>query len=285
MRKFIFIFLLITAALSYIFEVDELLVKKFTFFNDLKIAYINKAITFSSMVDQYIDQANTIEKLKIENNELKEYKILYEASKNQLNSLKEFLTNLDISESKPKIDLVKVISYIDYNDFTKVWLDQEIDEDTILGLISDNYSAGIVVNRNGRAVGLLNGSKDCSYAVFIGENKAPGIITSSENQDELQIKFIPVWSEINKGDEVITSGMDNIFFEGLKVGRVIEVTNLADMKIATVQPYVNVLKKKYFHTVRNSKKITTPVVENPFNKNDNQHTEKSKKEKSTSSNN
>lgn len=278
MRKFIFIFLLVTAALSYIFEVDELLVKKFTFFNDLKIAYINKAITFSSMVDQYIDQANTIEKLKIENNELKEYKILYEASKNQLNSLKEFLTNLDISESKPKIDLVKVISYIDYNDFTKVWLDQEIDEDTILGLISDNYSAGIVVNRNGRAVGLLNGSKDCSYAVFIGENKAPGIITSSENQDELQIKFIPVWSEINKGDEVITSGMDNIFFEGLKVGRVIEVTNLADMKIATVQPYVNVLKKKYFHTVRNNKKVTTSIENLPI-KNDNQHTEKTKKEK------
>ena len=39
--------------------------------------------------------------------------------------------------------------------------------------------------------------------------------------------------------------MDNIFFEGLKVGRIIEVTNLADMKIATVKPYVNVLKKNF----------------------------------------
>ena len=276
MRKFIFIFLFVTAALSYLFEIDELLVKKFTFFNDLKIAYINKVITLSSMGEQYIDQANTIERLKIENNELKEYKMLYEASKNQLNSLKEFLTNIDLSENKPKIELVKVISYINYNDFTKVWLDQKIDDDTILGLITDNYSAGIVVNRNGRAVGLLNGSKECSYAVFIGENKAPGIITSSENQDELQIKFIPVWSEINKGDEVITSGMDNIFFEGLKVGRVIEVTNLADMKIATVQPYVNVLKKKYFHTVRNNPKTATVVEPVPV-KNENQHLEKNKK--------
>jgi rod shape-determining protein MreC len=283
MRKFIFIFLFVIAALSYLFEIDELLVKKFTFFNDLKIAYINKVITLSCMSEQYVDQASTIERLKIENNELKEYKILYEASKNQLNSLKEFLTNIDISENKPKIDLVKVISYINYNDFTKVWLDQEIDDDTILGLITDNYSAGIVVNRNGRAVGLLNGNKECSYAVFIGENKAPGIITSSDEQNELQIKFIPVWSEINKGDEVITSGMDNIFFEGLKVGRVIEVTNLADMKIATVQPYVNVLKKKYFHTVRNDKK-TTPL-ENTPPKDEKQHTDKNKKEKSTSSSN
>jgi rod shape-determining protein MreC len=284
MRKFIFIFLFVTAALSYLFEIDELLVKKFTFFNDLKIAYINKVITFSSMSEQYIDQANTIERLKIENNELKEYKILYEASKNQLNSLKEFLTNVELSENKPKIELVKVISYINYNDFTKVWLDQKIDDDTILGLITDNYSAGIVVNRNGQAVGLLNGSKECSYAVFIGENKAPGIITSSENQDELQIKFIPVWSEINKGDEVITSGMDNIFFEGLKVGRVIEVTNLADMKIATVQPYVNVLKKKYFHTVRNNQKIAATIENLPI-KSENQHLEKNKKDKTTNSNN
>ncbi len=276
MRKFTFIFLFVTAALSYLFEIDELLVKKFTFFNDLKIAYINKVITLSSTTEQYIDQANTIERLKIENDELKEYKILYEASKNQLNSLKEFLTNIDLSENKPKIELVKVISYINYNDFTKVWLDQEIDDDTILGLITDNYAAGIVVSRNGRAVGLLNGNKECSYAVFIGENKAPGIITSSDNQDELQIKFIPVWSEINKGDEIVTSGMDNIFFEGLKVGRVIEVTNLADMKIATVQPYVNVLKKKYFHTVRNNKKVLNPL-ENTPSKDEKQHLEKSKK--------
>lgn len=252
MRKFIFIFLFIIAALSYLFQIDELLIKKFTFFNDFKITYIDKAINFSTSIEKYADQANTIQKLKNENNELKEYKILYETTYTQLNSLKEFLTNIDISEYKPKIELVKVISYINYNDFTKVWLDQKIDDDTILGLITDNYSAGIVVNKDGHAVGLLNGNKDCSYAVFIGENRAPGIITASDNQDELQIKFIPIWAQINKGDEVITSGMDNIFFEGLKVGRVEEVTNFADMKMAIVKPYVNVLKKKYFHTYKNN---------------------------------
>jgi rod shape-determining protein MreC len=62
------------------------------------------------------------------------------------------------------------------------------------------------------------------------------------------IKFIPIWSAITKGDEVITSGMDNIFFEGLKVGRITEITTLPDMKIATLKPYANVLEKKYFYT-------------------------------------
>ena len=262
MRKFIFTFLFIVAGLSYLFEMDELLIKKFAFFNDFKISYIDKAINFSSSIEKHIDQANTIQKLKNENNELKEYKILYETTYTQLNSLKEFLSNVDLSENKPKIELVKVLSYINYNDFTKVWLDKKVNDDAILGLITDSYSAGIVVNRNGHAVGLLNGNKECSYAVFIGENKAPGIVTAAENQDELQIKFIPIWAEINKGDEVITSGMDNIFFEGLKVGRVVEITNLADMKIATVKPYVNVLKKKYFHTYKNNLQFTNTILQN-----------------------
>ncbi|MDD2886794.1 MAG: rod shape-determining protein MreC [Aliarcobacter sp.] len=261
MRKFLFAFLFILAGLSYLFKIDELLVNKFAFFNDIKVSYIDKVINISNTIEKHFDQANTIEKLKAENSELKEYKILYATAQSQLNTLKEFLANVDIPENKAKIELVRVLSYINYNDFTKVWLDKRIEDESIFGLIADNYSAGIVVNKNGRAVGLLNGNKDCSYAVFIGEGKAPGIITASDNQDELQIKFIPIWANINKGDEVITSGMDNIFFEGLKVGRVTEVTNLADMKIATVKSYVNVLKKKYFYTYKSSGQFTNYNLE------------------------
>lgn len=273
MRKFIFVFLFIIAGLSYLFKIDELLVNKFAFFNDIKISYINKVINISTTIEKHFDQANTIEKLKAENSELKEYKILYATAQSQLNTLKEFLANVDIPENKAKIELVRVLSYINYNDFTKVWLDKRIDDESIFGLIADNYSAGIVVNKNGRAVGLLNGNKDCSYAVFIGEGKAPGIITASDNQDELQIKFIPIWANISKGDEVITSGMDNIFFEGLKVGRVTEVTNLADMKIATVKSYVNVLKKKYFYTYKSSGQFTNYTLENNDNDKNNDNPE------------
>ena len=247
MRKFIFAFLFLIAGLSYIFKVDELLVKKFSFLNDLKTGYMVKVMYLSSILEKYFDQATTIEKLKIENNELKEYKILYSNTQNQIESLKDFFTNIKIPENKPKIEFVKVLSYINYTDFTKVWLDKKVDDDSIFGLITDNYSAGIVVNKDGYAVGLLNGNKDCSYSVFIGEQKSPGIIMAGENEDSLQIKFIPVLAEIKEGDEVITSGMDNIFYEGLKVGVVTEVINLADMRIAKVKPYINASKKRYFY--------------------------------------
>jgi len=250
MRKFFFIILFLFVGLGYLFEVDRLIIQKLSFFNDIKISYINKVINVSTTLEKYFDQANTIEKLRIENNELKQYKTLYTATQKQLDTIKEFIVSMDADETKPNIKLARVLSYINFNDFTKVWLDQRKEDDSILGLITEEYAAGIVVNENGKSVALLNGNKKSSYAVFIGEKKVPGIITSSKDGKNLLIKYIPIWSEIKVGDEVITSGMDNIFFEGLKVGRITEINKLLDMQAATLKPYANVLKKKYFYTYK-----------------------------------
>jgi rod shape-determining protein MreC len=250
MRKFLFIILFIIVGLSYLFEIDKLIIRNFTFFNDIKLSYINKVIGISTSVEKYFNQANTINTLRIENDELKQYKILYTASQRQLDTIKEFIVSMDVDETKPNVKLAKVLSYINFNDFTKVWLDQKKEDDSILGLITEEYAAGIVVNENGKSVALLNGNKRSSYAVFIGKDKVPGIITSSNDGKNLFIKYIPIWSEVNIGDEVVTSGMDNIFFEGLKVGRIIEENTLPDMRTAIIKPYANVLKKKYFYTYK-----------------------------------
>lgn len=250
MRKFLFVVLFLLISLLYLFEVDKLINKKFTFFNDLKLSYINKVIGVSTTVEKYFNQVKNIEQLRIENNELKQYKILYTATQKQLDTIKEFVITMDIDESKPDINLTKVLSYINFNDFTKVWLDQKKEDDSILGLITEEYAAGIVINENGKSVALLNGNKECSYAVFIGKDKIPGIVTSSKDGKNLQIKYIPIWADIKIGDEVITSGMDNIFFEGLKVGRITEENSFPDMQTAIIKPYANVLKKKYFYTYK-----------------------------------
>ncbi len=255
MRKFLFFLLFILLSLSYLFRWDRLVVEKFTFFTDIKIYYINKIINLSMIVEKYFNQASTIKHLREENNQLKLYRALYIASENKLNILKEHKLLKNSIEIKSNIKLTKVLSYINFNDFTKVWLDLKKEDDSILGLITDEYAAGIVVNENNRSVALLNGNKKCSYAVFIGEKKVPGILLDSPKGNmELLVKYIPTWADIKKGDKVITSGMDNIFFEGLKVGIVTKILKRADMQIATIKPYVNVLEKKYFYTYKYSSK-------------------------------
>ena len=151
MRKFLFVILFLIVGLLYLFEVDKLIIKNFTFFNDLKLSYINKGIGISTSVEKYFNQASSIEKLRIENNELKQYKILYTATQKQLDIIKEFVITMDTDESKPNINLAKVLSYINFNDFTKVWLDQKKEDDSILGLITEEYAAGIVINENGKS--------------------------------------------------------------------------------------------------------------------------------------
>lgn len=247
MRKFIFSVLFIVVGLSYIFNIDRLILQKFDFFNDLKLSYIEEYMKVSKFVNQHLEQASTIEKLDKENEELKKYKILYTATQKKLDTVRDLLEEINQKELNPNIELVKVLSYTNYDDFTKVWINKKVPKGKILGLISGHYAAGIVVNQDNRTVALLNGNKNCSYAVFIGENKVPGIITSEKNSKHMIIKYIPIWNTVKIGDEVVTSGMDTVFFEGLKVGKVIDVTHLPDMNVAKVELYANVLKKKYFY--------------------------------------
>ena len=251
MRKFLFIIFFLTIGLLYLFRIDKLIVEKLSFSNNFKNIYINNIINVSSKIEKYFNNVTTIDRLQKDNNELKQYQILYQTTQKRLDTLKKFISEMDVNIiNSHNVKLAKVLSYINFNDFTKVWLDLPKVDDTILGLIVKDYAAGIVINNNGKSVALLNGNKECSYAVFIGEDKVPGIVTSSKDGKNLTIQFIPIWAEIKIGDEVITSGMDNIFFEGLKVGRISEESKRPDMQTAIVKPYAKVLKKKYFYTYR-----------------------------------
>ncbi len=61
--------------------------------------------------------------------------------------------------------------------------------------------------------------EDCSYSVYIGENRVPGTLRTMEN-GEIVIDYIPAWQSIKSGDSVVTSGLDGIFFEDVQVGTI-----------------------------------------------------------------
>jgi len=262
MKRFLVISLFLIAGLAYLFELDEHISKHFKIFATIKSIYIDTYISLSQKLANHFEHEELITELQNENAILKEYKILYNMTQSQIKNLKEFLENVEIPKLDAQVELIRVLSYVKFDDFTNVWLERFPEEDSnrILGLISENYAAGIAINKHGKSIGLLNGNKDCAYAVFIGKNKAPGIVTASSRQNELLVKFIPVWTDINIGDEVITSGMDNIFYEGLKVGKVTEIKEFPDMKTAIIKPYASPLKKRYFYTYKINTIIPTNQV-------------------------
>ena len=47
---------------------------------------------------------------------------------------------------------------------------------------------------------------------------------------------------------IATTCLIGIFYEGLRVGKVVEIKDFPEMKIATIQPYAKPLKKRFFYT-------------------------------------
>jgi len=244
MNKFLFFLLFIAVSLGYIFEIDQLIARNFNPLTTIKELYINNATKIQNNIERYFNQAATINRLQEENKTLKNYKELYLASNNELHSVLESIGTA--KKTKDDIKFTKVLSYVKFDDFTKVWIDYKKEDDSILGIISNGFAAGIVVNQDGKAKALLNGNEKCNYSIFIGKTKAPGIIHKSKNKHNLLGKYIPIWYKVKIGDEVITSGMDNIFFEGLKVGKVVGIKKMQDMQEIEIEPYANVLTQKNF---------------------------------------
>ncbi|EAK3865575.1 rod shape-determining protein MreC, partial [Campylobacter jejuni] len=110
-------------------------------------------------------------------------------------------------------------------------------------------TAGIAINKNGRAMALLQGDDQCVFSVYIGKSKAPGLIQGEDGR--IVVKFIPKWAKINTGDEILTSGLDNIFFSDIPVGIVNRVNDEDMYQSVEVKPYVKISIPAYLYVVDN----------------------------------
>ena len=233
--------------LGYIFKIDKIIVIELTSFtNSLKYSYKSFFTNYDNKFSTYFNQSDQIDTLKKQLEENKKYKVLYKIEKQKINECeKNLLTSKDVN-----LQYVEVLSYLHINDFSKVLLDTKIDiGNKILALSTiDGYSAGIVMQENNQIVAYLNNNKRANYAVFIGENKIPGI-TSGMYHNNIKIKYIPKWNKIDVGDIVKTSGMDNIFPAGLEVGIVQKVEDDTNTQTAYIKPSIDILNKKYFYII------------------------------------
>jgi len=219
--------------------------------NYIKSGYNNTVDSIQESIYKHTFQAKHIEDLQHKLDIYKKNHLIMQQMASEINDY--YKLNSSKLKNNPKIELVKTISYEKFGNTNRIWMDiPEYNSSKIYGLTFNELVAGIVVQQNNKPLALLNRDYKSSYAVYIGEQKAPAIV-SGKNDTTLIAKFIPAWFKIKKGDEVITSGLDNIFFKGLKVGKVISINTSQGYQNAIVKPYYNAKEPNYFYMIRSIK--------------------------------
>lgn len=241
------VFILILAFLVVVsLHYGGLIKKNILFINDFIIGKLYDFKEFAGeKISEHFNQAEQIAILKEKNKELERNAILAITLSNELNRL---LEDKNSTQYLPNISLARAMSYVQMNDYKKVWLDSIMHTPSgISGVIYKGYTAGIAVNKDGRTMAILQGDEQCSFSVYIGKDKFPGIIQGQN--DKIMVKFIPKYAKIEVGDEILTSGLDNIFFAGIPVGVISEVIDEEMYLNAKVKPYIEVNIPVYLYLV------------------------------------
>ncbi|MDD5156647.1 rod shape-determining protein MreC [Sulfurimonas sp.] len=216
--------------------------------NSIKIDYHNSVEFIDSKIDSHFFQAQQILQLKKQLSKYEENHLLMQQLASEVNGL--LSQNSSRLKSEPEVQLVRAISYQRFGDFNRVWLEiKDYNSSKIYGLINKEVVAGIVVSDGGRALGILNSDIKSSYSVYVGDESAPGI-AHGNNSKNLVVTFIPAWYPVKKGDLVTTSGLDGIFFSGLKVGTILSITKAQGFQTAEVVPYYKSNNPNYFHIIK-----------------------------------
>lgn len=199
----------------------------------------------------YLFQKESIEKLTRENRILR--KRLLEQT-HYIRQIKEIYSILPQLSKLPvkNISLTNTISYVKLNSFSQIILTKPkgVSEKHLYGLIQNDVVAGIAQVHSNQLYGYLTSDSKCRFSVFIGKEKAPGIAIGLE-KNLMIVKFIPKWHKIKKGDKVVTSGLDDIFFADLPVGVVLKVDVQSAYKVAYIKTYADVFHPKVFFLINN----------------------------------
>jgi len=243
-KKFFWFLIAVFTAFAFYFRVaikDSVL---FTF------NFVKEEITTSYDIvkfkfDSFLNQSQQIQTLTKDNQEYRNY----------IEKIYPILTNYKkLKEFKlihnPKVVFTQTISYANLPDITSIYVDY-FDKNLSHpeGLIYNNEVAGIVTKSFKKySFALLNTNPNTSYTVFIGKEKIPGIAFGGK---KIIVKYIPNYKKIDIGDLVVTSGLDKIFYEGVKVGKVTSVIQKKLYQEATIKPFYNPYHPTFFYVVKN----------------------------------
>lgn len=134
---------------------------------------------------KHFNQAEQIEQLKARNQELEYAAVLTTSFANQLNHI---LEDKNSTRYLPQVSLARAISYVRLNDYKRLWLDlAKVSPNKNKGLIYKGYTIGIAINKEGRAMALLQGDEQCVFSVYVGKNKAPGLVQGEDGKMKVKL--------------------------------------------------------------------------------------------------
>ena len=228
------------------FYASDSLKKNFLDVTNNVIAYFDSFLMYSRhLFDEHFNQAENIAKLREENKKLKEATTLLDAFSYELNDL---LKDNESKKFSPKIKIARALSYAQIGDHSKIWLDfKDFDKNKTYGLILNDKTTGIVINQNNRPLAILQNDPKSLFAVYVGEDKIPGI--AKGNGKNIEVKYIAKWLTPKVGDEVRTSGLDEMFYGGTLVGKVIELRDENIYTTAIVEPAASINVPSYLYVV------------------------------------
>jgi len=224
--------------------------------NPIKQSYKSFTRKVEDRSKTYIFQKESIEKLTKENKVLKKYLLDQTHYLQQVNSLYKKIPSLEKLPYK-SVTIVDTISYVKLNGFSEILLTtpkgkDKLSDEKVYGLIQNNTIGGTAVMKNGNLYGYLTSNSRCKFAVFIGKDRTPGIVQGVD-KDSMLIKFIPKWADIKVGDEVESSGLDDIFFTNIPVGTVESIKVENSYKTAYIKTYSDTQHPDFFFLIVDSK--------------------------------
>lgn len=220
--------------------------------NEIRLYYQEQIEIVENTTNKHFNQVELITSLQKENENLKRKNTSLSYLQVEYN---ELLKLNKVEKIHKSLMMARMISFVSISSTSKAWIDfKDFNSSKIYGLMYGKYVAGIVSQKNGQPIAILNKDKSCSYSVSIGKNNILGVMVGgvSKISRNVVIDFIPPWKNINIGDEVQTSGLDNIFTADIKVGKVVKVENIRGYKQAIVEPYLESdTTFKYFYIINN----------------------------------
>lgn len=211
------------------------------FGDGIRTRIYNLKTSISDSLENYTSQAKQLENLKNIAEQKERNDIVIANLKAEVAQMRT-LIDTNIKPREVETFLVRAYSFVNMGQYSRIWLTGDNlspklkEGDKVFGLIKNGYTAGIALYKNDLLLGILNGDSKVSYGVYVGADKNIGIL-KTDISGTVVVEYIDAWKEIKVGDEIITNGLDNIFFEGLGVGRVKKVRQEYSYIVAEVELY------------------------------------------------